>query len=87
MTRPRTLYDKIWDEHVIRTEDDERLYIHESGFASGHVPTGRCAGTEMSSPRELRSEDVALEGSGVHAAQVGGGVAPGRHGATPRPRS
>jgi cold shock CspA family protein len=29
----------------IRTEDDERLYIHESGFADGHVPTGRCAGT------------------------------------------
>jgi cold shock CspA family protein len=36
----------------IRTEDDERLYIHESGFAPGHVPTGRCAGTEMSFDRE-----------------------------------
>ena len=36
----------------IRTEDDERLYIHESGFADGHVPTGRCAGTEMSFDRE-----------------------------------
>jgi cold shock CspA family protein len=36
----------------IRTEDDERLYIHESGFAPGHVPTGRCAGNEMSFDRQ-----------------------------------
>ena len=22
MTKPRTLYEKIWDDHVVRTEDD-----------------------------------------------------------------
>jgi hypothetical protein len=36
----------------IRTEEDERLYIAESGFADGHVPVGRCAGIEMIFERE-----------------------------------
>jgi cold shock CspA family protein len=37
----------------IRTEDDERLYIDADGFASGQVPEGRCAGTEMTFEREV----------------------------------
>lgn len=36
----------------IRTEEDERLYIHESGFAPGEVPIGRCAGAEVAFERE-----------------------------------
>ncbi len=29
----------------IRTEDDERLIVHEDGFSAGEIPAGRCAGT------------------------------------------
>ena len=31
----------------IQTEDDERLYVAESGFEPGHVPAGRCAGRDV----------------------------------------
>src|SRR4029453_3724699 len=29
----------------IRTDEGERLYVHLTGFAVGHVPSGPCAGT------------------------------------------
>jgi cold shock CspA family protein len=29
----------------IRTDEGERLYVHLTGFAAGHVPNGPCAGT------------------------------------------
>jgi cold shock CspA family protein len=28
----------------IRTENDERLFVDESGFRDGELPTGRCKG-------------------------------------------
>lgn len=31
----------------IRTEHDERLYVARSGFSSGQVPEGRCAGRDV----------------------------------------
>ena len=34
----------------IRTEDDERLYVHRSGFA-GEAPVGRCAGVKVTFER------------------------------------
>ena len=40
----------------IQTEDDERLYVAESGFRAGEVPQGRCAG------RAVTFDRVALEG-------------------------
>jgi cold shock CspA family protein len=36
----------------IRTEEDERLIVHEDGFSGGEVPVGRCAGTDVSFDRE-----------------------------------
>lgn len=47
----------IWFNHdkgygFIRTEDDERLYVAESGFAADQVPAGRCKGREVSFDRE-----------------------------------
>jgi cold shock CspA family protein len=35
----------------IRTEDDERLYVHRSGFAPGRAPIGRCAGVKVTFER------------------------------------
>lgn len=31
----------------IRTEEDERLIVHEDGFSAGEVPVGRCAGNDV----------------------------------------
>ena len=41
----------------IRTEDDERLIVHEDGFADGEIPIGRCAGTDVSFERELIGDE------------------------------
>ncbi len=35
----------------IRTEDDERLYVAQSGFLPEHVPASRCAGHEVTFER------------------------------------
>lgn len=35
----------------IRTEEDERLIVHEDGFSDG-APVGKCAGTDVSFDRE-----------------------------------
>jgi cold shock CspA family protein len=35
----------------IRTEEDERLYVHRSGFAPGQAPVGRCAGLKVTFDR------------------------------------
>ena len=35
----------------IRTEDDERLYVHRDGFAHGQAPVGRCAGVKVTFER------------------------------------
>jgi cold shock CspA family protein len=42
----------------IRTEYDERLYVARSGFATGEVPVGRCAGREVVFDREVREGDT-----------------------------
>lgn len=44
---------------VIRTEDDERLYVERASFLPGEAPEGRCAGTPV--------EFVRGAGSGAHA--------------------
>jgi cold shock CspA family protein len=36
----------------IQTEDDERLYVHLSGFMPGQVPDGPCAGTKVTFERQ-----------------------------------
>lgn len=36
----------------IRTEEDERLYVHRSGFEPGQVPVGRCAEKLVTFERE-----------------------------------
>jgi cold shock CspA family protein len=38
---------------LIRTEEDERLRVDESGFSPGEVPEGRCVGMDVSFEREL----------------------------------
>ena len=35
----------------IATEENERLYVHASGFAAGSAPVGRCAGRPVSFER------------------------------------
>jgi cold shock CspA family protein len=37
-------FNTIKQYGFIHTEDGERLYVHETGFTSGQVPEGRCAG-------------------------------------------
>jgi cold shock CspA family protein len=32
---------------LIRTEENERLHVAETGFQPGEVPQGRCAGREV----------------------------------------
>lgn len=36
----------------IRTEDGERLYVHQTGFVGGRAPVGRCAGLAVTFERE-----------------------------------
>ena len=36
----------------IRTEEDERLYVHRSGFEPGQAPVGRCAEKLVTFERE-----------------------------------
>lgn len=36
----------------IRTDEDERLYVHQSGFAPGQLPVGRCAEKLVTFERE-----------------------------------
>ena len=42
----------------IRTEDDERLIVHEDGFADGEIPVGKCAGTDVSFERETIGDEA-----------------------------
>jgi cold shock CspA family protein len=50
----------------IQTEQDERLYVGESGFIGGNVPVGRCGGREVTFERQwvdsgpTRAENVAF---------------------------
>ena len=49
----------------IRTEDGERLFVDETGFAPGHLLGDRCAGTNLSFDRieaegEARAVDVTV---------------------------
>lgn len=37
----------------IRTEEDERLYVHRTGFEAGQLPVGRCAEKKVSFEREI----------------------------------
>jgi cold shock CspA family protein len=40
----------------IQTEEDERLYVGEAGFALGNVPVGRCGGKEVTFERVWADE-------------------------------
>jgi cold shock CspA family protein len=42
----------------IRTEDDERLYVAESGFLPGHQPERRCKGRVVSFDRQIAEGDI-----------------------------
>jgi cold shock CspA family protein len=44
-------FNEIKGFGFIHTEEDERLYVARSGFATGHVPVGSCAGTKVSFER------------------------------------
>ncbi len=41
----------------IRTEDDERLYVAESGFAADQAPAARCKGREVSFDRDESGDE------------------------------
>jgi hypothetical protein len=48
----------------IRMDDGEVLTVYQSGFEPGHVPSGRCAGTEVLFERiapEVDGEAQAVE--------------------------
>jgi cold shock CspA family protein len=52
----------------IRTEEDERLIVHEDGFSDGEIPVGRCAGTDVSFDREtVEGEPRAVNVAAVQA--------------------
>jgi cold shock CspA family protein len=52
----------------IRTEEDERLIVHEDGFSEGEIPVGRCAGTDVSFDREtVEGEPRAVNVTAVQA--------------------
>lgn len=44
------------DFGFIRTEEGERLYVARDAFLPADVPTGRCAGQEVSFQRQLTPE-------------------------------
>jgi cold shock CspA family protein len=50
-------FDEKKDFGFILTQDEERLYVHRSGFLPGEVPVGRCARTKVSFEREVRDLD------------------------------
>jgi cold shock CspA family protein len=52
----------------IETEDGERLYVHESGFEPGQVPTRRCADTPVTFERE--AADVEGGFQAIHVSVV-----------------
>ena len=59
----------------IRTEEDERLYVHSSGFEPGQVPVGRCAEQQVSFEREIADVEGGYQAVGVsiiEAAASGG---------------
>ena len=49
----------------IRTEEDERLYVHSSGFVPGQVPVGRCAEQQVSFEREIADVEGGYQAVGV----------------------
>jgi cold shock CspA family protein len=50
-------FDEKKNFGFILTQDDERLYVHRSGFLPGNAPKGRCARTKVSFEREVRGLD------------------------------
>ena len=50
-------FDEKKDFGFILTQEEERLYVHRSGFLPGQVPEGRCARTKVSFSREIRDRD------------------------------
>jgi cold shock protein len=62
----------------IRTEEDERLYVHRTGFEDGHLPVGRCAEKPVSFEREVADVEGGYQAVGVSILDefpVGGGRA------------
>jgi cold shock protein len=49
----------------IRTEEDERLYVHRTGFEEGHLPAGRCAEKPVSFEREVADVEGGYQAIGV----------------------
>ena len=57
----------LWFNHEkehgrIRSDDGEQLIVYLSGFRPGHVPNGRCKGTQVSFER------IALDSDGEERA-------------------
>jgi cold shock CspA family protein len=46
----------------IRTEEDERLYVAQSGFLPGHPPQSRCKGRAVSFERQAVEGDARAVG-------------------------
>lgn len=42
----------------IHTKEDERLYVAESGFRDGEVPTGKCKGMAVAFERTVAEGDT-----------------------------
>jgi len=62
-------FDEKKDFGFILTQDEERLYVHRSGFLPGEVPVGRCARTKVSfEVRELEGVAQAVSVSRVEEA-------------------
>lgn len=57
----------------IRTEEDERLYVHRSGFLPGEPPQGRCAGTKVTFEREAVAGEHEFQAVGVQLVQEASG--------------
>jgi cold shock CspA family protein len=58
-------FNEAKEHGFITTEDGERLYVHQSGFAPGTAPVGRCGGRAVTFERiedesGIRAVDVAF---------------------------
>lgn len=58
-------FNETKNHGFIRTEEDERLYVHRSGFLPGKPPEGRCAGTKVTFEREPAEGEHAFQAVGV----------------------
>jgi cold shock CspA family protein len=62
-------FNETKNHGFIRTEEDERLFVHRTGFLPGTPPVGRCAGTKVTFEREPAEGEHGFQAVGVELVQ------------------